>query len=159
MEMEMIIKKACEQSLNETRKGDTKEEIQFIQNYLKSARKIINASKNNGKTKTINEVLVKFGLPEAEELPINTSAADLNRLPAISKAIMALDQCPCDVVIARGRLGVPGSGSMLVITDNYGRVLSATTSPSHVVHKNDIEETVRIEIIHAVMRIGLKMIK
>ncbi len=157
--MENIIKNACEQSLNETRMGDRKEEIEFIQGYLKSASKIIIASRNNGKVKTVNEVLVKFGLPEAGKLPINTNAADLNRLPAITKAIMAMDQCPCDVVIARGRLGVPGSGSMLVITDNKGRVLSATTSPPHVVHKKDLKETVRAETIHALERIGLKMIK
>jgi len=159
MKIEDIIKNAGEQSLNGTRRGDTEEEIIFIQDYLKSARKIIIPTGNKEKVKGINHVLLQFGLPEAEQLPINTSAADLNRLPAITKAIMAVDQCKCDVVVARGRLGVPGSGSMLVITDNNGRILTATTSPPHVLHKKDLETVVGEEIEQALNRIRLKRIR
>ena len=159
MNMEKIIKNASEQSLHGTRKGDTEEEIKFIQKYLKSARKIIIPSGNREKVESINQVLKKMGLPQGEQLPINTHSADLNRLPAITKAIMAVDQCPCDVVIARGRLGVPGSGSLLIITDNQGRILTGTTSPPHVVHKKDLKITVREETKQALERIGFKMIK
>ncbi|MGV8144209.1 MAG: FeGP cofactor biosynthesis guanylyltransferase HcgB family protein [Methanothermobacter sp.] len=159
MSMEKIIKNASEQSLNGTRMGDTEEEIKFIQEYLKSAQKIIIPSGNKEKVHSINQVLERMGLIPGEQFLINTSAADLNRLPAITKAIMAIDQCPCDVVIARGRLGVPGSGSMLIITDDHGRILTGTTSPSHVVHKKDLKVTVAEETKQALERIGLKMIK
>lgn len=159
MKIERIIKNACDQSINQERTGDTEEEIKFIQNYLKSARRIIVPSRNNVKVRIICQVLRKFGLPEAEQLHINTSAADLNRLPAISKALMALDQCECDLVIARGRLGIPGSGSMLVVIDEKGRILTAATSPSHIVHKKKLQDAVHDETIQALNRIGLKMIK
>lgn len=159
MKIEDIIKNACEQSLNGTRRGDTEDEIRFIQDYLKSARKIVIPSGNRGKVESINGVLMKFGLSIAEQLPINTSAADLNRMPAVTKATMAVDQCECDVVIARGRLGVPGSGSLLVITDHKGRILTATTSPSHVIHRKDLETVVGKEIEQALKRIGLKMMR
>lgn len=159
MKLEKIIKNACEESISESRTGDTEDEINFIQNYLKSARKIIVPSKNAVKLNIINNILKEFGLQEAEQLCINTSAADLNRLPALSKAIMALDQCECDLIISRGRLGVPGSGSMLVMIDKKGRILTAATSPSHVVHKKEVKDAVRGEIVHALERIGLKRIK
>lgn len=159
MKLERIIKNACEQSISEARMGDTEEEIEFIQNYIKSAGKIVVPSKNDVKLRIINQVLKEFGLQEAEQLRINTSAADLTRLPAISKAIMALDQCEGDLIIARGRMGVPGSGSMLVMIDRKGRILTATTSPSHVVHKKEVEDAVRDEINQALERIGLKRIK
>lgn len=158
MKIEDIIKNAGEQSLNGTRRGDSEDEIRFIQGYLKSARKIVIPTGNKGKVESINGVLMKFGLPIAEQLPINTSASDLNRMPAIAKATMAVDQCECDVVIARGRLGVPGSGSLLVITDHKGRILTATISPSHVIHRKDLKTVVAGEIQHALQRIGLKMI-
>ncbi|MCE5213703.1 MAG: DUF3236 domain-containing protein [Methanobacterium sp.] len=159
MKLEKIIKKADEQSINGTRNGDTEEEIGFIQEYLKSAKKIIIPTRNSSKVKIINQVFKKFGLSEAEQLSINTNTADLNRMPAINKAIMALDQSECDVVFARGRLGIPGSGSMLVIIDYKGRILTATTSPSHVVHGKDLKIAVAEETKQALYRIGLKMIK
>lgn len=158
MRLEKIIKNACEESIKEARMGDTEDETKFIQDYLKSAQKIVVPSRNDVKLRVINQVLKEFGLQEAEKLSINTGAADLTRLPSISKAIMALDQCECDLIIARGRLGVPGSGAMLVMIDRKGRILTATTSPSHVVHKNGVENAVRDEITHALERIGLKRI-
>lgn len=156
--MEDMIKNASEQSMGGTRKGDTQAEVRFIQDYLKSARKIVIPTINKGKVESINQVLVKFGLPEADQLSINTSSADLTRFPAIAKAIMAVDQRRCHVVIARGRLGVPGSGSLLVVTDGQGRLLTGTTSPSHVIHRKDLEVAVAEETRQALMRIGLKMI-
>ncbi|HTX61785.1 MAG TPA: FeGP cofactor biosynthesis guanylyltransferase HcgB family protein [Methanobacterium sp.] len=158
MNMENIIKNACYQSINRTRTGDTEEEIKFIQKYLKSSKKIIIPTENLGKVKSINKVLRRMGLSEGEQLPINTNIADLSRLPAISKAIMAIDQCQCDVVIARGRLGVPGSGSLLVITDNLGRILTGATSPPHVVHGKDLRIVVAEETQEALEKIGLQII-
>lgn len=68
---------------------------------------------------------------------------------------MALDIVDCDLVIARGRLGVPGSGSMLVIMDSKGRILSAALSPPHIIHKKSVEKAVKDEMTTALKRIGL----
>ncbi len=159
MKLEKIIKNACEESINESRTGDTENEIKFIQDYMKSASKIVVPSRNTVKLNIINSVLKEFGLQKAEQVNINTNAADLNRLPALSKAVMALDQCECDLIISRGRLGVPGSGSMLVLIDKKGRILTAATSPSHVVHRKEVKDAVRDEIVHALERVGLKRVK
>lgn len=155
MKFEDVIRRAFEESINDTRKGDTEEELEYIRNIILSARKIIVPNKNHVKTRVINEVLGQFDLPEAEHLHINTNSADLTRMPVISKALMAIDQCPCDLVIARGRLGVPGSGSMLVVMDSKGRILTGSLSPSHVVHKQSLETAVRSEITYSLKRIGL----
>ena len=156
MIFEDLIKIAFEESIRGVRKGDKEEEVEAIQNYLKSAKKIFVPNKNNIKVKVINEVLRDFGLNEARHFYMNTNAADFNRIPAISKAIYALDQLDADLIIARGRLGVPGSGSLLVFIDNKGRILTAGSSPSHVIHQKSLEESVMGEAIQALKRIGLK---
>jgi hypothetical protein len=138
------------------RRGDKLEEIESIQKYIKSSKKIIVPNWNQTKVSVINEVLNEFNLTEAEHLEFHTNAADLSRMPALTKAQMALDLCDCDLVIARGRLGVPGSGSLMVILDSKGRILTGTTSPSHVVHKKDITEAVKDEITICLERIGFK---
>lgn len=155
MKFEDIIRNAFEESINNTRKGDTEEEVEFIRNIILSAKKIVVPNKNHVKTRVINEVLGQFELPKAEHLHINTNSADLTRMPVISKALMAIDQCQCDLVIARGRLGVPGSGSMLVVMDSKGRILTGSLSPSHIIHKQSLETAVRSEITYALKRIGL----
>jgi hypothetical protein len=159
MAFEEIIKNAINESINGTRIGDKEEEILAIQKYIQNAKKIIVPNKNNTKTQVINKVLKKFGIEEAEHLHINTNSADSNRFPAIAKGIMAIDQKECDLVIARGRLGIPGSGAMLVFMDNKGRLLTAGFSPSHVIHKKPLEEAVYNETKIALERIGLKELK
>ncbi len=113
-------------------------------------------NKNTVKTSAINEVLTRFNLPSAEHVFIHTNSADLSRTPAITKAILALDICDCELVIARGRLGVPGSGSLLVIMDKKGRILSAATSPSHILHGKEVQDAVKDEITEALVRIGFR---
>ena len=54
---------------------------------------------------------------------------------------------------------MPGSGSLLVIMDNKGRVLSAATSPSHVLHGKKVEDAVKDEITQALLRIGFSVVK
>ena len=110
MAFEESIRKASTQSYEGTRKGDTVEEIKEIQNYIRNA-KIVVPNKNGIKVEVINEVLKKFNIPPAEYLHVNTNYADFSRTPAISKAMIAIDQSDADLVIARGRLGIPGSGS------------------------------------------------
>jgi hypothetical protein len=156
MGLDNLIKVAYKESVEGNRRGDKLEEIESIQKYIKSSKKIIVPNWNQEKVNVINEVLNEFKLPQAEHLEFHTNSADLSRMPAITKAHMALDLCDCDLVIARGRLGVPGSGSLMVILDSKGRILTGTTSPSHVVHKKNLTEAVRDEITTCLERIGFE---
>ena len=97
-----------------------------------------------------------YGLPQAEMLQIDTNTADTSRIPALAKAYIALDQSDADLIIARGRLGIPGSGSLLIFIDGKGRILTAGTSASHAVHKKSIEEAVYNEACEALEKIGFK---
>ena len=154
-----MIQNAFEESRNDCRFGDTLDEIAEIQEYIRNAEKIYVPNKNGIKVEVLNEVLKSYGLPEAEILQIDTNTADTSRIPALAKAYMALDQSDADLIIARGRLGIPGSGSLLVFIDNKGRILTAGTSPSHVIHKKSIEEAVYEEACEALEKIGFKKIE
>jgi hypothetical protein len=89
-------------------------------------------------------------------LKIDTKFADYTKMPALTKALMALEVCKCDLVIARGRLGVPGSGAMLVVVDSKGRLLTASLSLPHILHGMSVEEAVKNELEQALRRIGFK---
>jgi hypothetical protein len=56
-------------------------------------------------------------------------------------------------------LGIPGSGSLLIFIDNKGRILTAGTSPSHLIHKKTIEEAVYKEACEALEKIGFKKLE
>lgn len=155
MAFEESIRKASIQSYEGTRKGDTEEEIIEIQNFIRNAR-IVVPNKNGIKVEVINEVLKRFDIPPAEYLHVNTNYADFSRTPAISKAMIAIDQSDADLVIARGRLGIPGSGSFLVFMDNKSRILTAASSPSHIIHHQSLEETVYKETLEALKKVGFK---
>ena len=156
MAFEKMIRNAFEQSRNNTRFGDTFEEIAELQNYIRNAEKIYIPNKNGIKVEVLNRVLKEYGLPEAEILQINTNTADTSRIPALAKAYMALDQSDADLIIARGRLGIPGSGSLLIFIDNKGRILTCGTSPSHLIHQKTIEEAVYSEACEALEKIGFE---
>ena len=158
MAFEKMIRNAFEESRNNTRFGDTLEEINELQEYIRNAEKICIPNKNGIKVEVLNQVLKEYGLPEAEILQINTNTADTSRIPALAKAYMALDQSDADLIIARGRLGIPGSGSLLVFIDNKGRILTAGTSPSHLIHKKTIEEAVYKEACEALEKIGFEKV-
>ena len=159
MAFEKMIRNAFEESRNNTRLGDTLEEITEIQEYIKNAEKIYIPNKNGIKVEVLNRVLKSYGLPEAKILQINTNTADTSRIPALAKAYMALDQSDADLIIARGRLGIPGSGSLLIFIDNKGRILTAGTSPSHLIHKKTIEDAVYSEACEALEKIGFEKIE
>ena len=159
MAFERMIKNAFEESRNNCRFGDTLEEINEIQEYIKNARNICIPNKNGIKVEVLNNVLKSYGLPEAKILQINTNTADTSRIPALAKAYMALDQSDADLIIARGRLGIPGSGSLLIFIDNKGRILTAGTSPSHLIHKKTIEEAVYSEACEALEKIGFEKVE
>ena len=148
MAFEKMIRNAFEESRNNCRFGDTIEEITEIQNY----------NKNGIKVEVLNNVLSEYELPQADILQINTNTADTNRIPALAKAYMALDQSDGDLIIARGRLGIPGSGSLLVFIDNKGRILTCGTSPSHLIHQKSIEEAVYSEACEALEKIGFEKV-
>ncbi len=156
MAFEEMIKNALSESRNNCRLGDTLEEVSEIQDYIKNAKKIYIPNKNGIKVKVLNNVLTEYGLPTAELLQINTNEADSNRSPAFAKAIMALDVCDADLIIARGRLGIPGSGSLLLFIDNKGRILTCGTSPSHAVSNKSLEDAVYSEASEALEKIGFK---
>ena len=159
MAFEKMIRNAFEESRNNTRFGDTLEEIMEIQEYIKNAQKIYIPNKNGIKVDVLNNVLKSYGLGEAKILQINTNTADTSRIPALAKAYMALDQSDADLIIARGRLGIPGSGSLLIFIDSKGRILTAGTSPSHLIHEKTIEEAVYNEACEALEKIGLKKVE
>ena len=156
MAFEKMIKNAFEESENNCRFGDTLEEVREIQDYIKNAGKIYIPNKNGIKVKVLNQVLSEYNLNSAEILHINTNTADTSRIPALAKAYMALDQSDADLIIARGRLGIPGSGSILIFIDNKGRILTCGTSPSHAIHQKPIEEAVYNEACEALEKIGFE---
>ncbi len=156
MAFEKMIHNAFEQSRNNCRFGDTLEEIKEIQDYIRNAQKIYVPNKNGIKVEVLNHVLKEYGLPEAEILQINTNTADTSRIPALAKAYMALDQSDADLIIARGRLGIPGSGSLLIFIDSKGRILTCGTSPSHLIHQKSLEDAVYNEACEAFEKIGFK---
>lgn len=68
---------------------------------------------------------------------------------------MALDVCDADLIIARGRLGLPGSGSLLLFVDNKGRILTPWTS-SHAISQKTLEDAVYEEANEALQKSDLK---
>ncbi len=156
MAFEEMIKNAFEESRDDCRFGDTLEEINEIQDYIKNAKKVYIPNKNGIKVEILNQVLSEYCLPTAKILQIDTNTADTSRIPALAKAYMALDQSDADLIIARGRLGIPGSGSLLIFIDNKGRILTCGTSPSHAIHQKSIEAAVYSEACEALEKIGFK---
>jgi len=155
--MEGLIKNAYVESIKGIRKGDKEEEIRKIQEKIINAKKIVVATNNQKKFKVLRDIMLRVCNAEIKMLDIDTRFADLTRMPAITKGLIAVDIEKADLYIARGRLGVPGSGSMLVILDEKGRVLTASLSPSSVIHKEDIEKRIEKEIIEALNRVGIKI--
>ncbi|WP_026152871.1 FeGP cofactor biosynthesis guanylyltransferase HcgB family protein [Methanocaldococcus villosus] len=157
MILEGVIKDAYLESIKKVRKGDKEEEVEAIKNKILSAKRIIVATNNQKKFKIIKNIMLKFVKDaEIKMTDIDTSFADLTRMPAIFKALMAVDVENGDIYIARGRLGIPGSGAMLVILDNKGRILTASLSPPSSIHKEKIEKRIEKEIIEALNRVGIK---
>ncbi|ACX72224.1 conserved hypothetical protein [Methanocaldococcus vulcanius M7] len=157
--MEEIIKRAYLESLDGRRFGDKKEEVEKIREKILSAKKIVVATNNQKKFNIIKDIISKICNATITMIDIDTRFADLTRVPALNKGLMALDTETADLVIARGRLGVPGSGSMLVILDGKGRILTASLSPSSIVHRENIEDRIKKEIIEALSRIGINLEK
>lgn len=149
------VKTAYLESLNGSRKGDKPEEVELIKKKILESKSIVVATNNNKKFKVVRDIVSKIVDADIKMTEISTDVADLTRTPAINKGLIAVDSIDADIVIARGRLGVPGSGSMLVIMDNKGRILTGSLSPSSVIHKEDIEQRIKNELIEALNRVGI----
>jgi hypothetical protein len=161
MKIEESIKCAYVESYNGTRKGDKKEEVELIKQTILNAKNIVVATNNPKKFKVVRDILLEILDKEknknivVSKIDIPTEVSDLTRMPALNKGLIAVDTSNADIVIARGRFGVPGSGSMLLIMDNKGRILTGSLSPSSIIHKESIENTVKNELIDALKRIGI----
>lgn len=156
MEFSEIIRIASKESIDGERRGDKDCEVKAIQDYIKNANSIIIPNKTGLKLKFINQALNEFGIKSAICKNIDTNFADCSRLPAINKCLMVVDQFEADLFIARGRLGLPGSGSLLIFMDSKGRILTAGSSPSHIIHKKSLSDAVYNETVKALERIGLE---
>ncbi|WP_421077141.1 FeGP cofactor biosynthesis guanylyltransferase HcgB family protein [Methanothermococcus sp. Ax23] len=161
MKIEESIKCAYVESYNGTRKGDKKEEVELIKQTILNAKNIVVATNNPKKFKVVRDILLEILDKEknknivVSKIDMPTEVSDLTRMPALNKGLIAVDTSNADIVIARGRFGVPGSGSMLLIMDNKGRILTGSLSPSSIIHKESIEDTVKNELIDALKRIGI----
>ncbi len=155
--MEDIIKNAYLESLFKKRKGDKIEEVERIKNTILNAKKIVVSTNNQKKFNVIKSIMEKICKADIKMIDINTELADLTRMPAVYKGLIAVDTEDADIYISRGRLGVPGSGAMLVILDKKGRILSASLSVSSALDKRNIEEKVREELITALRRVGVNI--
>ena len=161
MKIEESIKCAYVESYNGTRKGDKKEEVELIKQTILNAKNIVVATNNPKKFKVVRDILLEILDKEknknivVSKIDIPTEVSDLTRMPALNNGLIAVDTSNADIVIARGRFGVPGSGSMLLIMDNKGRILTGSLSPSSIIHKESIENTVKNELIDALKRIGI----
>ncbi|BAP61838.1 DUF3236 domain-containing protein [Methanococcus maripaludis] len=155
MNIENTIKSAYEESLNNARFGDKIEEIDAIQSTIKSAKNVTVATSNEKKFKVVSDIISRITDANISMLEIPTNSADLTRMPALNKGLIAVDSSDADLIITRGRLGIPGSGSLLLIMDKKGRILTGSVSPSSIIHKNPIDKTVELELIVALERIGI----
>ena len=136
--------------------------MHLIKEYILNAKNIVIATNNLKKFQILKDILLEKVYKNSNrskikisKINIPTEVSDLTRMPVLSKGLMAIDTSNADIVIARGRLGVPGSGSMLLIMDNKGRILTGYISPPSVMHKKNIEDSVRDELIGALKRIGV----
>ena len=155
------VKNAYLESVGGNRRGDKEEELEVIKKIILSAKNIVVATNNPKKFKVVKDILSEILDKEknknivVSKIDIPTEVSDLTRMPALNKGLIAVDTSNADIVIARGRFGVPGSGSMLLIMDNKGRILTGSLSPSSIIHKESIENTVKNELIDALKRIGI----
>ncbi|MEO2241477.1 MAG: FeGP cofactor biosynthesis guanylyltransferase HcgB family protein [Euryarchaeota archaeon] len=156
MNLGRLLLRAVRESIEGRRRGDRRGEVRAVRERLRTAERIVMATSNRKKLEAVNEVLRSFGLPEAEMHEVPTEMADATPCPALFKALLGVQTSDADVVIARGRLGVPGSGAMTVFVDDRCRILTAALSPPHVLHGMSVREAVRRETRRALERLGLR---
>ncbi len=153
MRLSEVVRRALWESARGRRRGDKREEVETVAEVLLGAEDVVVVTSNEDKVRAVNEVLREFGVSEARPVELPTDMVDATPCPALFKAVMGVQATEADLVIARGRLGVPGSGAMTVVVDHRCRILTAALSPPHPVHGMDVEEAVKRELREALSRV------
>ena len=151
--LENLHQRALLESIEGSRKGDRIEETESIQRFLRSGNIGIVTS-NNAKFNIAKNALSLFGL-ESIQVKVPTNCFDLTPMPALFKALSGRNFSDANVFLARGRLGIAGSGSLTVMVDREGRLLSAVTSPPHHITGFSIELATFLDIFKILRRLGL----
>ena len=154
-ERDFSFKEAYLQSLSGERKGDRPEEVEYLRRYLKSSKWGV-VTDNPLKFRIFKNTLSLFGIDRVVQLNLPTDAFDLLQVPALGKALAGRSVSDCDLILSRGRLGLPGSGALTVLVNSCGDVVSAVTSPPHVVHRLSLETAVFLDTFRLLKRLGLK---
>ncbi len=152
-----LFERAFEQSLENKRRGDLPEETAYLAKLVKNSR-IALISGNAEKVEIFKNTLRLFGIEKTAEVILkNSSQFDLCDTPAIAKAIAGKNLYQkADLYLARGRLGLPGSGALTVLINKSGQILSAVTSPPHHLGNYPLETAVFVDTFNLLLRLGLK---
>lgn len=156
-ERDFPFKEAYFQSLSGKRRGDRPEEVEYLRRYLRSSKWGI-VTDNPLKFRVFKNTLSLFGIDRVVQLEIPTNSYDLLQMPALGKALAGSRISDCELLLARGRLGLPGSGALTVLITSCGDIISAVTSPPHVVHGFSLETALFLDTFRLLARLGLKPI-
>ncbi|MEO2069157.1 MAG: FeGP cofactor biosynthesis guanylyltransferase HcgB family protein [Desulfurobacteriaceae bacterium] len=151
-----VFRKAISESLEGKRKGDKPSETALIRESIRKGKLGI-VSSNSVKFNLMKNTISTFGINKVKWVKIPTENFDLTDIPALFKALAGRNVEDCDFFLARGRLGVPGSGALTVLIDKLGRILSAVTSPPHHLHCLSLETAVILDTIRVLRRIGFSL--
>jgi|GEM_PF-240921 hypothetical protein len=142
-------------SLRGKRKGDKPVETEIIRDKIvRSSIGIVTA--NEKKYMIISSILRTFGIRKVVPVKLSTDSFDLTDIPALMKAIAGSKISECEFFLARGRLGIPGTGALTVLIHRDGSIVSAVTSPPSHIHRLSLEEAVVFDVVSLFRRIGLK---
>jgi hypothetical protein len=148
-------KNAYLESLTGNRKGDKPEETEKIVELLKKGTLGI-ATNNYKKFLIAKKVAQSFGIKNVQQITIPTNCFDLTPIPALSKATAGSFISDCDFLLARGRLGAPGSGALTVLIHKSGAIVSAVTSPPSHIHKLPLEQSLIADLTTLFRRLGME---
>jgi len=154
-ERKFPFREAYLQSLSGKRKGDRPQEVEYLKQRLKSSKWGV-VTDNPLKFRLFKNTLSLFGIDRVVQLEIPTDPFDLLQIPVLGKALAGRNVSDCDLFLARGRLGLPGSGALTVLVSSCGDVVSAVTSPPHVVHGLSLETALFLDTFRLLSRLGLK---
>ncbi|WP_297445627.1 FeGP cofactor biosynthesis guanylyltransferase HcgB family protein [Desulfurobacterium sp.] len=149
-----LFKKAFEESLNGIRKGDKPEETEALKKLLLDGKFGV-VTDNHKKFSIFKNTLGMFGVKNVIQICVPTDIFDLEQMPSLSKALSGRYFGECDFYIARGRLGLPGSGALTILIDVYGNVISAVTSPPHHIHGLSLETALFFDVFRLLKRLGM----
>ena len=154
---ESILKRAYLESLSGERKGDRVEEVKLLSQMVLNSRWGV-VTDNIRKFTVIKNTLSLFGIENVEQIVLPTSTFDLLQIPALFKALAGKRISSCDIFLARGRVGLPGSGALTVAVNREGDIISAVTSPPHFLHSLSLEAALFLDTFRLLQRMGIKPI-